>query len=48
MAQQATPEFLVTPEGLHAHLSDPNVRVVGGRPPNRYAQGRGPDAAKQT
>jgi thiosulfate/3-mercaptopyruvate sulfurtransferase len=44
MAQQAAPEFLVTPEWLHAHLNDPSVRVVDGRPPEQYAQGHIPGA----
>jgi thiosulfate/3-mercaptopyruvate sulfurtransferase len=44
MAQHAAPEFLVTPEWLHAHLSDPSVRVVDGRPPDQYAQGHVPGA----
>jgi thiosulfate/3-mercaptopyruvate sulfurtransferase len=44
MAQQAAPEFLVTPEWLHAHLDDPSVRVVDGRPPAQYAQGHVPGA----
>jgi thiosulfate/3-mercaptopyruvate sulfurtransferase len=44
MAQRVAREFLVTPEWLHSHLNDPNVRVVDGRPPDQYAQGHIPGA----
>ena len=44
MAQQAAPDYLVTPEWLEAHLNDASVRVVDARPPDKYAQGHIPGA----
>src|SRR5205814_10166124 len=44
MAEQTAADFLVEPEWLHAHLNDPNLRVVDGRPPDQYAQGHIPGA----
>ncbi|HWP28128.1 MAG TPA: sulfurtransferase [Chloroflexota bacterium] len=45
MTQQfAHPELLVTPEWLHAHLTDPAVRIVDGRDAAKYAAGHIPGA----
>jgi len=45
MAEQfAHPEFLVTPEWLHAHLNDPALRIVDTRAAAKYDEGHIPGA----
>jgi thiosulfate/3-mercaptopyruvate sulfurtransferase len=45
MAEQfAHPEFLVTPEWLHAHLDDPALRIVDTRAAAKYDEGHIPGA----
>lgn len=46
MAEEfAHPEFLVTPEWLHAHLNDAGVRVIDTRPAAKYEAGHIPGSA---
>ena len=38
------PEFVVTPEWLHAHLNDANLRIIDARTPQKYEAGHIPGA----